>query len=110
MLTAFVTSPPLERGHDLLGDDHARPVLGFVGRGGEVRRHDDVVEREERAVVRLLREDVEGGAGELARRQRLGQRLLVDQGAARGVDDPRAVLHLRDPLAVDHAPGLVGQR
>ena len=49
MLTAFVTRPPFERRHDLLGDDHAGAVLRLVGRGGEVRRDDDVVELEQRA-------------------------------------------------------------
>ena len=88
----------VERRDDLLGDDHAGPVLRLVGGGGEVRRDDDVVELEQRAVVRLLREDVERGAGELAGAQRLDERLLVDQLAARGVDQARAVVHLRDRL------------
>ena len=58
----------LERGGDLLGDDHASPVLRLLGRGGEVRGHDDVVELEQRPRVRLLRVDVERARrGELAR-------------------------------------------
>ena len=56
----------LERGDDLLGDDHAGAVLRLVGGGGEVRRDDDLVELEQRAGVRLGGEDVERGAGELA--------------------------------------------
>ena len=41
--------PAFERGDDLLGDDHAGAVLRLVGRGGEVRRDDDLVELEQRA-------------------------------------------------------------
>ncbi len=74
-----------------------------------MRRHDDVVEPEQRPVVRLGGEDVESGTCELAGRERLRQSLLVDQPSAGGVDDPRAVLHLRDRVAIDHPPGLVGQ-
>ena len=48
--------------------------------------------------------------GELARVERLDQRLLVDERPAGGVDEPRAVPHPGDRLAVDHAAGLVGQR
>ena len=55
-------------------------------------------------------EDVERRAGELARADRLGQRVLVDERAARGVDEPRAVPHQRDRVAVDQAARLVGER
>ena len=75
-----------------------------------MRRHDDVVEREQRPVVRLRREDVESGAGELAGLECLDERLLVDQRPAGGIDDACAVLHLRDRLAVDHPARLVGER
>ena len=54
-------------------------ILRLVGGGGEVRRHDDAVEPEQRAVVRLRGEDVERSTRELAGGERLGQRLLVDQ-------------------------------
>ena len=100
----------LERSDDLLGDDHPGPVLRLVGRGGEVRRDDDLVELEQRAGVRLGGEDVERGAGELARADRLDERVLVDQRAARGVDQARAVPHPRDRLAADQPARLVGQR
>ena len=100
MLTAFVTSAALERGDHLLGHDHAGPVLRLLGRGGQVRRGDDVVELEQRAVVRLLGVDVDRRRGELAGAQRLDQRLLVDELAAGGVDHPRAVGQLGDRLAV----------
>ena len=51
-----------------------------------MRRDHDLVELEQRARVRLGGEDVERGAGELARADRLDQRVLVDERAARGVD------------------------
>ena len=75
-----------------------------------MRRHDHVVVREKRPFIGLRREDVECRAGELPRLERLDEGVLVDQGAAGGVDDPGAVLHLRDRLTVDHPPRLVGER
>ena len=100
----------VESGDDLLGDDDARAVLRLVGRGGEVRCDDDLVEPEQRPVVGLAREDVERRAGELAGRDRLRERLLVDERAARSVHEPGAVPHVRDRLAVDQAVRLVGER
>ena len=41
------------------------------------------------------------GAGDLARLERRDQRGLVDELAARGVDDPHAVLHPRDRVGAD---------
>ena len=41
------------------------------------------------------------GAGDLAGLDRVGQRRLVDQVAARGVDDADALLGSRQPLGVD---------
>ena len=75
-----------------------------------MRRHDDVGEPEERARVRLLREDVERGAGDLAALERLDERVLVDQLAAGDVDDPDAVLHPRELLAPDEAARLRRER
>ena len=100
----------VERGHHLLGDDHARAVLRLVGRGGEVRGDDDLVELEQRARVRLGREDVERRARELPGPDRLGQRLLVDERSARRVDEPRAVAHQGDCVPIDEAACLVRQR
>ena len=54
-------------------------------------------------VVRLRGEDVERGGGDLARAERLDQRLLVDELAARGVDDPHAVAHLRDRVGAERS-------
>ena len=89
-----------ERRRDLLRDDHARAILRLVGRGREMRRDDDVVELEQRPGVRLLREDVERGARDLARLQRRHECGLVDQLAARGVDQAHAVAHLRERVRV----------
>ena len=44
---------------------------------------------------RLDREDVERRAGERTRRERVGQRVLVDQRRARGVDEAAPRLHAR---------------
>ena len=60
--------------------------------------------------VRLCGEDVERRAGELARPDRLDERVLVDERAAGGVDQARAVPHLRDRLRPDDPDRLVGQR
>ena len=48
--------------------------------------------------------------GELAGAQRLDQRLLVDELAARGVDHPRAVGQLRDRVAPEEAARLGRER
>ena len=81
-----------ERGHDLLGDDDAGAILRLVRRARQMRREQQVGRVAQRRVggQRLLREDVERRAGELARAQRLDERGLVDQRAARRVDEQRA--------------------
>ena len=75
-----------------------------------MRRDHDLVELEQRAGVRLGREHVERRACELPRSDRLDERLLVDERAARGVHEPRAVAHPPDRVAIDEAAGLVGER
>ena len=49
----------------------------------------------------LAFEDVQRRAAESAALQRREQRLGVDERAASGVDDERAVLHLLDPSAIE---------
>ena len=100
----------VERGDDLLGDDDARAILGLGRRAREVRRDDDLREPEQRAGVRLGLEDVERGPCDLPRPDRLLERRLVHETAARGVHDADAVLHLRERLGVDEAAGLVAER
>jgi hypothetical protein len=75
-----------------------------------VRRDDDVVELDQRPAVRLLREDVERRSGQLAALQRLDERVLVDELAARGVDEARPVDHARDHLRVDDPARLGTER
>ena len=75
-----------------------------------MRRDDDVVELEQRARVRLGREDVERRARDLAAPQRLEQRVLVDELAAGGVDEPHAVAHPCERVRVDRPARLVRQR
>ena len=73
------------------GDRDAGLLLGLVGGGAEVRGGDDVLELEERGVgARLLGEDVEAGGGDPAVLEGVVQRLLVDDAAARGVDQHQA--------------------
>ena len=68
MLTALVTTPPVSAARDLLGGDDPGAILRLGGRGAEVRGDDDVVALEERVLgERLLGEDVERRAGDLAR-------------------------------------------
>ena len=92
MLTAVVTTPPVERRRDLLGGDDPGAVLGLLGRGAEVRGDDHVVALQDRVVGEgLLGEDVERGAGDAAPLQALDQRVEVDQLAAGAVDDADAL-------------------
>ncbi len=107
MLTALVTTPPVERRGHLLGGDDAGAVLGLGGRGAEVGRDDDVAAGEDRVLGEGLGgEDVERGAGQLARLQPGQQRVEVDQLAAGAVDEARAVLHRGDRPGVDQADRL----
>ena len=77
------------------GDRDAGLLLRLVGGGAEVRRGDDVLELEERAVgARLLGEDVEPGGGDAALLEGVVERLLVDDAAAGGVDEHEVGLTL----------------
>ena len=73
-----------------------------------MRRDDDVRVAGEQRVVgdRLAREDVERRPADLARVERRLQCGVVDERAARDVEDPHAVLHLRERLGVEPALGL----
>ena len=67
----------------------------FVGEADAVRRHDDVVELQQRIRRwrRLFLEDVEAGTGKSAADERIVERALIDDRAARGVDQVGARLH-----------------
>ena len=97
-----------ERGDHLLGGLHARPVLRLRRRRAEVRRDHDVVIALEQRVVgdRLAREHVERRTRHLAAVQRILERRVVDQVAARAVDHPHPVPALRERLRVQEAPRL----
>ena len=55
-------------------------------------------------------EHIEGGAGDMARFERVIERVLDDEAAARAIDDAHALLHLGDRRRIDDAARLVGQR
>ena len=82
--------PALERGGDLLRDDHAGAVLRLLGRGGEVRRDDDVVELEQRARVRLRRR-------RRARRRATLPERSASTSASSSTSSPRAAFTMRIP-------------
>ncbi|EAR50516.1 hypothetical protein OG2516_09735 [Oceanicola granulosus HTCC2516] len=76
-----------------------------------MRGHDDVGQAEQRVLLgRLLGEHVEGRAGDVAVLERVRQRLLVDEAAARAVDDPHALLRLGEVLAAQDVLRLLRQR
>ena len=85
-------------------------LLRFVGRSGDVRSEDDVVELEERGVLgRLVTEDVERGSGDVAGLERVDEGRFVDEFAACAVDDANALLHDGERGGVDEAVGLGGE-
>ena len=69
----------------------------------------EVVERRYRR-QRLVAERVEDRAAQRTLAQRAEQGALVDEPAARDVDQPRAGLHHGQRLVVDHVLGLGGER
>ena len=72
-----------------------------------MRRGDDVLELEQRAVgARLLGEHVEPGRGDPALLQRGVERVLVDDPAAGGVDEDQVGAHLVQLRVADQAEGL----
>ena len=76
-----------------------------------MRREDDVRQILERRIdERLLLKGVQTQTAKLAGADGLGCSCFVDQTAACGVDDDRAILHLRDPGRVDHVTGRIIQR
>ncbi len=65
------------------------------------QQHDILQPQQHFGHLRFGRIDVEPGPGELAGFQRLGQRLVIDDAAARGVDEIAARLHRSDRPGVD---------
>jgi hypothetical protein len=76
-----------------------------------MRREDDVVHAAQRrqefvlVALGLLGEDVDGRAQQLAALERLGQRLDIDHGAARCIDQNAAGLHGGNLGRSHHAVG-----
>ena len=92
----------LEKVAHLLGDADADLLLRLGGGAADVRRGHDVFPSEQRRSVRRLSlEYVKRGSGHFAGRQRVVERLAVDQLAAGAVDDAHAVFHLGDRLGPD---------
>lgn len=90
-------------------DIGACPVLGLDGRRAEVRGDHDLLESEQRGVsARFGSVDVETGTPDVAGGDGVGERLLVDEAAAGGVDDDLSLLGLGEQLGVEHAGGLLG--
>src|SRR3546814_13962710 len=73
---------------------------GLVRRRAEVRRRDEAGRAEQRrCLCRLLYEHIQSSARDMARVQRVLERLLVEQAAARAVADAHALLRLGEILA-----------
>jgi len=79
-----------------------------VGRDDQIRQLE--LEKRIARARRLDRQDVEPGPANDSAAQRFGQRALVDQPAARGVDEQRARLHARELARADQVSRLRGQR
>ena len=100
---------PRQREADRLGHRDTGLLLRLCGGCAQMRRGDDVVEREQRAVgARLGGIDVETGGSDPARHQRLVERFLVDDPAARGVDQHHPGLGLAELFGTDQADRLRG--
>ena len=106
-------------GHELAGqrqldrsrDVGAGAVLGLLGGRTQMGCHDHLRQIEQRAVgARLGGEHVHTGRPHVPADDGVGERLLVDQTAARGVDDDHAGLGLGQRLRADQARGLRGLR
>ena len=95
----------------LLGHLDGHVLLRLRRRGAQMRRHDDVRQVEERRTGRgFLGKHVKRRACHMSRFERLGQRDLVDQSAARAVDHAHPGLHPLYRASGKDVPRLVGQR
>ena len=94
----------VERTQDIARGLLAHPVDRFPRHARDVWGHDDVRKLEQRMAARrwLLLEDVEAGAGKPAGHQRVIQRRLVDNSAARGVDQIGRRFHPLQPGRIEH--------
>ena len=104
--------PVVEHVQHLQGDILGDLLLRLHGAAAQVRREHDLRVVAQRAVGRqwFLLEDIQRGAGKLPCLDGFAERLLVDDAAARDVDDARGGLHARQPLAADEMARLRRER
>ena len=98
---------------DALRDIDRNANLRFDGRCAEMRRQHDVRCLEQRIALlcrRLARVDIDGSGCDDALLECLGKVRLIDDAAARAVDEANARLHLLHLLHRDHALRLLRQR
>jgi hypothetical protein len=95
-----------QHGQRVVGSQVGHRGAGLGRRRPEVRQQDDVLELEQpRMHGRLVLEDVQPGARDLARAQRRHQRLLVDDRSAGRVDEVCRALHRAQPRGVHEVMG-----
>src|SRR5215475_12844934 len=84
----------------------------LIGPAKCVRRHDDMVEREERIgrVGRFLLKHVKGCASDPPACQNVRERLLIDDWSARSIDDKGGLLHQSEAISIHEVAGLGRQR
>ena len=111
MLTAFVTRPPSSAATTCSATITPARSCASVGRGGEVRRHDDAVE------LRAARPSTARRRRRRARRRRPCRSAAPRRAPASSTSSPRAAFTIRTPSRiraiasrVDEAARLVGQR
>ena len=102
----------------MLNVEH-RPDVGctisseaLIGPTKCVRRHDDIVEREQRIgrIGRLLLKHVKGCASDPPACQNVRERLLIDDWSARSVDKKGRLLHQSESISIHEVAGLGRQR
>src|SRR5918999_5477361 len=100
-----------ERELDGQGDVGASAVLRLVGGGAEVRGDDHLRQLEQRAGGGGLGDvDVDARAADVAAAHGLGQRVLVDETAAGGIDDEHALLGDGELVLADETQRVRGLR
>ena len=98
-------------GHDILGGQIRHCGAGLCRTAAEMRHEQHVLEPEQiRMDDRLLLVHIERGPRDQSLLQRPGQRLLVDHGTARRIDQVRRALHMGQRAPVDQMPGLGRER
>lgn len=93
---------------------HSQPleaVIRLDGAPGIMARQGNVPHLAQGGVdIRLILEDVEAGGEQPLGPQRVDERVLVHERAARDVDEPRPALELGEPVAVDQRLAPEGRR